>query len=197
MFFMSEGVLSFSAWFSLYPSAARDIKTRWHWVLLVLTMVSAYSGLAAITYNKIINNKHHYVSWHGFSGIIVCGTLALQGQWGACSDVPVHPSFRYSQSDSQASPRLLWYCNVFWCHADTGFGIVYKMVFRQCCQSLPLVGMLCLSRGNVLCGFLSVCEKPCCADVHKILKNAQITIFYFSTLIFSRFCLHFDCLSYF
>ena len=89
MFFMSEGVLSFSAWFSLYPSAARDIKTRWHWVLLVLTMVSAYSGLAAITYNKIINNKHHYVSWHGFSGIIVCGTLALQASGGL---VQMYPS---------------------------------------------------------------------------------------------------------
>ena len=88
MFFMSEGILTYSIWFSLIPSSPRDQKTRWHWLLHVAAMICAYTGLAAITYNKYINHFSHYSTWHGFFGIIVCGTLAIQASGGIIQMYP-------------------------------------------------------------------------------------------------------------
>ena len=88
MLFMSEAVLSYSAWFSLIPTSPRDTKTRWHWLLNAAAMVCAYTGLACISYNKYINDSPHYTSWHGLFGIIVCGTLAIQASGGIIQMYP-------------------------------------------------------------------------------------------------------------
>lgn len=88
MFFMTEGILTYSRWFTLLPTSSREVKTRWHWILQASAMTCAYTGLTAITYTKYSNDKPHYTSWHGSLGIIVCGTLALQASGGIIQMYP-------------------------------------------------------------------------------------------------------------
>lgn len=88
MFFMSEGILTFSKWFSLIPFSSRDQKTTWHWLLHSAALIAAYTGLAAISYVKYTNQKAHYTTWHGILGITVCCTLAIQASGGIIEMYP-------------------------------------------------------------------------------------------------------------
>ena len=85
---MSEALLTFSPWFSLIPSYPRDNKLTWHRALNACCTFSAYGGLGVIIYNKYINNWPHFTSWHGFLGIIVCCTLAVQASGGVIAMNP-------------------------------------------------------------------------------------------------------------
>ena len=50
-----------------------SLQVRLHWVLMVLATVLGVCGLAVIYYNKILNDKPHFTSWHGLIGAItVC-----------------------------------------------------------------------------------------------------------------------------
>ena len=85
---MSEAIMNYSPWFSLIPTSPRDTKTRWHWLVNAAAMICAYTGLACISYNKYINDAPHYTTWHGFAGILVCGTLAIQASGGIIQMYP-------------------------------------------------------------------------------------------------------------
>lgn len=88
MFFMAEGVLTFSNWFSLIPYSSRDLKNTWHWALHAAALTTAYTGLAAISYVKYTNQKAHYTTWHGLLGINVCCILAVQASGGIVETYP-------------------------------------------------------------------------------------------------------------
>ncbi|KAJ8400173.1 hypothetical protein AAFF_G00398670 [Aldrovandia affinis] len=82
-FFMTEAILIFSPVASPIRKFPHKTKGCYHWVLQCLCMVSAGLGLAAISYNKHVNDKPHFSTWHGLTGLLTaCGT-ALQSAGGA------------------------------------------------------------------------------------------------------------------
>ncbi|XP_030061478.1 transmembrane reductase CYB561D2 [Microcaecilia unicolor] len=77
-FFMTEAVLVFSPESSLVRSFSRKIRVRIHWAVQLLTLFCALLGLAIISYNKHINSKPHFVTWHGLIGLITVLFIGLQ-----------------------------------------------------------------------------------------------------------------------
>lgn len=85
---MAEALLLYSPWFSPLRDSPRNDKTRWHWVIQTCAMCCAYTGLAAISYNKYLKGSVHYSSWHGLTGIVVCCLLAVQASGGILTMYP-------------------------------------------------------------------------------------------------------------
>ena len=80
---MSEAIFIFSPWFSpMVSNGSHSTKVRWHWVIQLCAVVSCFTGLVIITVNKMINGSPHYTSWHGLSGVLLCGFVALQTSGG-------------------------------------------------------------------------------------------------------------------
>ncbi|XP_059679274.1 transmembrane reductase CYB561D2 isoform X1 [Gavia stellata] len=69
-FLMTEALLIFSPETSLLRSFSRKVKVRVHWVLQLLALLCALLGLGVITYNKHLNGKAHFVTWHGLTGLL-------------------------------------------------------------------------------------------------------------------------------
>jgi len=57
-------------------------KVRFHWIAMTLASVLGSCGVAVIYYNKILNNKPHFTSWHGFFGILTIVIFAAQALGG-------------------------------------------------------------------------------------------------------------------
>ena len=79
---MSEALLLFSSYSSPAHGSPRSGKVRWHWLLQACALASAYTGLAVISTNKMLNSKQHYTTWHGTMGISVCAVVAIQAAGG-------------------------------------------------------------------------------------------------------------------
>nr|XP_033782380.1 cytochrome b561 domain-containing protein 2 [Geotrypetes seraphini] len=77
-FFMTEAVLVFSPESSLVRSFCRNIRVRIHWAVQLLSLFCALLGLAIIIYNKHINSKPHFATWHGLIGLITVLFIGLQ-----------------------------------------------------------------------------------------------------------------------
>ncbi|KFW74693.1 Cytochrome b561 domain-containing protein 2, partial [Manacus vitellinus] len=69
-FLMTEALLIFSPETSLLRSFSRKVRVRAHWVLQLLALLCALLGLGIITYNKHLNGKGHFVTWHGLTGLV-------------------------------------------------------------------------------------------------------------------------------
>ncbi|KFQ37321.1 Cytochrome b561 domain-containing protein 2, partial [Mesitornis unicolor] len=69
-FLMTEALLVFSPETSLLRSFSRKVKVRVHWALQLLALLCALLGLGIITYNKHLNGKAHFVTWHGLTGML-------------------------------------------------------------------------------------------------------------------------------
>ncbi|XP_009955758.1 PREDICTED: cytochrome b561 domain-containing protein 2, partial [Leptosomus discolor] len=69
-FLMTEALLIFSPETSLLRSFSRKVKVRVHWALQLLALLCALLGLGIITYNKHLNGKAHFVTWHGLMGLL-------------------------------------------------------------------------------------------------------------------------------
>lgn len=76
--FMTEAILLFSPHGSPIKKLAHKTKGRIHWVLQSLCVSCAMLGLAAISYNKHVNGKPHFTSWHGLLGLVTVCVVALQ-----------------------------------------------------------------------------------------------------------------------
>ncbi|XP_060925416.1 transmembrane reductase CYB561D2 isoform X2 [Limanda limanda] len=74
----SKAVLIFSPHGSLIKGFSHKIKGRVHWILQCLCVSCAVLGLAAIFYNKHLNSKPHFTSWHGLLGLLTVCVVALQ-----------------------------------------------------------------------------------------------------------------------
>lgn len=77
-FFMTEAILVFSPHGSLIKSFSHKAKGGAHWILQGLSASCAVLGLAAISYNKHLNAKPHFTSWHGLLGLLAVCLLGLQ-----------------------------------------------------------------------------------------------------------------------
>uniref|UniRef100_A0A3Q1I1P0 ascorbate ferrireductase (transmembrane) n=1 Tax=Anabas testudineus TaxID=64144 RepID=A0A3Q1I1P0_ANATE len=54
------------------------LKGRAHWILQCLCVSCLVLGLAAISYNKHLNGKPHFTSWHGLLGLLTVCVVGLQ-----------------------------------------------------------------------------------------------------------------------
>ncbi|KAH0630004.1 hypothetical protein JD844_012543 [Phrynosoma platyrhinos] len=77
-FLMTEAVLVFSPESSLLRSFSRKAKVRFHWALQLLSLICAVLGLAIISYNKYLNGKDHFVTWHGQTGLLTVLYASMQ-----------------------------------------------------------------------------------------------------------------------
>ncbi|XP_035243615.1 cytochrome b561 domain-containing protein 2 isoform X2 [Anguilla anguilla] len=57
-------------------------KARYHWILQCLCVACAGLGLAAISYNKHLNGKPHFSTWHGLVGLLAACGVAAQSAGG-------------------------------------------------------------------------------------------------------------------
>ncbi|KAL2091280.1 hypothetical protein ACEWY4_013543 [Coilia grayii] len=81
-FLMTEAVLLFSPHSSPVRKLPHKTKGRLHWMLQCMCVTCAGLGLGAICYNKYLNDKPHFTSWHGLVGlitVIVVGVQSLAG----------------------------------------------------------------------------------------------------------------------
>lgn len=79
--FMTEAILMFSQQ-SSFIRGDRKLQVRSHWVLQILMVSFGIGGLAVIYINKNLNDKPHFVTWHGILGLIAvisCAGQALAG----------------------------------------------------------------------------------------------------------------------
>ncbi|CAK6973788.1 transmembrane reductase CYB561D2 [Scomber scombrus] len=77
-FFMTEAILLFSPHGSPIKKFSHKTKGRVHWMLQCLCVCCAVLGLAAISYNKHLNGKPHFNSWHGLLGLVTVCAVVLQ-----------------------------------------------------------------------------------------------------------------------
>lgn len=77
-FFMTEAILLFSPHGSLIKKYPHKTKGRVHWILQCLCVSCAFLGLAAIFYNKHLNGKAHFTSWHGLLGLVTVCVAGVQ-----------------------------------------------------------------------------------------------------------------------
>lgn len=75
---MTEAILLFSPHGSLLKKFPHKTKGRVHWILQGLCVSCAVMGLAAISYNKHLNGKPHFTSWHGLLGLLTVCVVGLQ-----------------------------------------------------------------------------------------------------------------------
>lgn len=77
-FLMTEAVLLFSPHSSPVRKLPHKAKARLHWVLQCLCVTCACLGLGVISYNKYLNGKPHFTSWHGLLGLLTVVVVGVQ-----------------------------------------------------------------------------------------------------------------------
>ncbi|XP_075795635.1 transmembrane reductase CYB561D2 [Pelodiscus sinensis] len=82
-FLLTEALLVFSPESSPLRPFSRKAKVRVHWALQLLALLCALLGLAVITYNKHLNGKAHFGTWHGLTGLLTVLYAGLQCLGGA------------------------------------------------------------------------------------------------------------------
>ena len=58
------------------------LQVRLHWVAMALASVFGSMGVAVIYYNKKLNHKPHFTSWHGLVGVITIALFVTQALGG-------------------------------------------------------------------------------------------------------------------
>ncbi|XP_076858703.1 transmembrane reductase CYB561D2 [Brachyhypopomus gauderio] len=81
-FFMTEAILLFSPHSSPFRRAKHQTKARLHWILQWLCTSCAILGFGAIFYNKHLNSKPHFVTWHALIGVITVCVATVQSVGG-------------------------------------------------------------------------------------------------------------------
>ncbi|XP_037782172.1 cytochrome b561 domain-containing protein 2-like [Penaeus monodon] len=84
---MTEALLIFSK-SGLAAGALHSTRVTVHWILLLLTAVCHSLGFAAIYFNKELNEKPHFTSWHGTVGLVASVFLVLQLSVGVFAMYP-------------------------------------------------------------------------------------------------------------
>lgn len=75
---MFEAITVFSPSSSLIPSWQRSTKANIHGYMMVASLFSAIAGFIIIYYNKEINNKEHFTTWHGTMGLVTVLWVCVQ-----------------------------------------------------------------------------------------------------------------------
>ena len=79
---MFQAVLVFSKESSLFVNMSGKTKVTFHWLFYSLGLVCILAGLAAIYYNKELNLREHFTTWHGKIGIFTILYTATQYLFG-------------------------------------------------------------------------------------------------------------------
>ena len=66
---MLQAIVIFSPESSLFTTTPRAEKVQLHWILHLFGVVSALFGFFSVYVNKEVNNRKHFVSWHGKFGL--------------------------------------------------------------------------------------------------------------------------------
>ncbi|XP_030633342.1 transmembrane reductase CYB561D2 [Chanos chanos] len=77
-FLMTEALLIFSPHSSPARKFPHKTKGRLHWILQFLCASCSVLGLGAISYNKHLNGKPHFTSWHGLVGLVTVCIVGMQ-----------------------------------------------------------------------------------------------------------------------
>ncbi|XP_060765972.1 transmembrane reductase CYB561D2 isoform X2 [Neoarius graeffei] len=77
-FFMTEAILLFSPHSSPVAKLKHQVKSRLHWILQCSCVSCALAGLGTIFYNKHLNSKPHFSTWHGLMGVVTVCVVVLQ-----------------------------------------------------------------------------------------------------------------------
>lgn len=80
---MFEAITVFSPSSSLIASWQRSTKANIHGFMMTASLFSAIAGFIIIYYNKEINNKDHFTSWHGTMGLATVVWVCVQCVGGA------------------------------------------------------------------------------------------------------------------
>ncbi|XP_028680523.1 transmembrane reductase CYB561D2 [Erpetoichthys calabaricus] len=80
--FMTEAVLIFSPDSSPIQKFSHKMKGRYHWILQALAVSCGSLGWAAIFYNKQLNQKPHFATWHGLIGLLTILYAVMQSLGG-------------------------------------------------------------------------------------------------------------------
>lgn len=75
---MFEAIIVFSPSSSLIPSWQRSTKANIHGYMMAASLFSAIAGFIIIYYNKEINNKEHFTTWHGTMGLVTVLWVCVQ-----------------------------------------------------------------------------------------------------------------------
>ncbi|XP_075040245.1 transmembrane reductase CYB561D2 [Mixophyes fleayi] len=81
-FFMTEAILVFSPDSSLLRSFSRKARVRAHWLLQLLSVLCALLGVGIIYYNKVLQGKPHFSTWHGLVGLLTVVWALIQNVGG-------------------------------------------------------------------------------------------------------------------
>nr|XP_027219248.1 cytochrome b561 domain-containing protein 2-like [Penaeus vannamei] len=84
---MTEALLIFSK-SGLAAGALHSTRVTIHWIILLLTAVCHSLGFAAIYFNKELNEKPHFTSWHGRIGLLASVFLVIQLSVGVFAKYP-------------------------------------------------------------------------------------------------------------
>ncbi|KAF4093522.1 hypothetical protein AMELA_G00002980 [Ameiurus melas] len=76
--FMTEAILLFSQHSSPAGKLKHQVKSRLHWILQCSCVSCALLGLGAVVYNKNLNSKPHFSTWHGLVGMVTVCVVAVQ-----------------------------------------------------------------------------------------------------------------------
>ncbi|WAR26534.1 C56D1-like protein [Mya arenaria] len=79
---MFEAMLVFNRESSIFVNMQRPTKVLIHHVLQVFAVVCSLTGFTVIYYNKVLNEKPHFTSWHGLLGIITVCAIPLAALGG-------------------------------------------------------------------------------------------------------------------
>ncbi|XP_066528046.1 cytochrome b561 domain-containing protein 2 [Hoplias malabaricus] len=77
-FLMTEAILLLSPHVSPAWRLKHQAKTRLHWALQCLCAMCVLLGLGAIFYNKHLNDKPHFSTWHGLIGLMTVCLFLIQ-----------------------------------------------------------------------------------------------------------------------
>ncbi len=75
---MFQGILVFSKESSLFVSLGHQTKVKLHWLFNTLSLISVLSAFAVIYYNKELQQKNHFTTWHGLFGIFTILYTSIQ-----------------------------------------------------------------------------------------------------------------------
>ncbi|XP_060079021.1 transmembrane reductase CYB561D2-like isoform X2 [Ylistrum balloti] len=78
MLLMFEAIIVFSRESSLIQSSSRVAKAEVHAWVMGIAATCASCGFAAIYVNKDLNHKSHFMTWHGFIGLLTLCYVMLQ-----------------------------------------------------------------------------------------------------------------------
>ncbi|KAK3581310.1 hypothetical protein CHS0354_033050 [Potamilus streckersoni] len=85
---MFEGLLVFNRESSLFSNVSHSSKILTHQLMNIGAFIFALIGFLVIYYNKNLNNKNHFTTWHGTLGLATVCYVPLQMMGGAIAKYP-------------------------------------------------------------------------------------------------------------